>query len=403
MGANKPGDGGFAVRYRFTSEKSSKRSKVAAGLPWPLLAMIAGVPAALSLGVIVLTAPQPDAPRVTREAAATAAAPPTALPMAAFSETAPPAPTSPPSQSAPKVADVPVDSALSKSQNTFDEPRLKPLEQNEPCVSRVVQEGVWCVEYYADRDQNDSPYRVELRDPPGSPVMIDWPTADWPMPDGMPQANYRVVLSGTFYFPDTRSYLFTLRLRGSARIHIDGDDGSPDIDTYFVGRKQPGAFRLPVSRGYHSLRFDFYLDEGPSSIHLAWQPDGNRSNFWLGRYYNNTTMTPPVAMIRQDDGLNFVWDGSPGGDVQADNFSVQWLRILNVPRNGTTCHIIADDRVRVFVDGRQIPELSNWDGASLEGRTVTLNAGRRMVEVHFTEMAGRAQIQFNCNPVVPAY
>jgi imidazole glycerol phosphate synthase subunit HisF len=61
-------------------------------------------------------------------------------------------------------------------------------------------------------------------------------------------------------------------------------------------------------------------------------------------------------MVRYDAPLNFVWgDGSPGKDVNADNFSVRWtgkVQTLDAP-DGTgtyTFQTVSDEGVRVWVD-----------------------------------------------------
>lgn len=264
------------------------------------------------------------------------------------------------------------------------------------CALRTVPTNWWCVEYYNDRDQDREPVFVELRAPVDDVVKINWRKQDWPISDNIPRANFRIVFTGTFDFTETRSYLFYLRLQGAARIQVDDQY---EVDAYTVGNKRPGYYRRPLVADAHRVTVEYYVDDGPAQLYLTWQPDNNRSDYWLGRYYNNTTMNAPVAMIRQDDDLNFVWDGRPGDEhVNVDNFSVQWLRVWHVPKTGLTCRMIADDRVRVFVDGKLVPELSNWDNPIPLDRVATIHGGRRFVEVHFIELAGRAQIQFNCEP-----
>lgn len=356
------------------------------------LVLTAVLPAVLSLLVLLLTAPEPAA-RTSTSLAVTPQA------VLAYEE----APATPPSTPLPTLASQPRMAIAAQPQAALESPASSvneaPLDQTVKCSQLAVDDNEWCVEYYRDRDQNDAPILVETRSPTDDVVKIDWPNGSWPKPTGLPPANFRMVMTGTFNFADTRSYLFTLRLQGSARMYLDGQIV---IDTYFVGRKQQQTFNLPINRNRHTLRFEFYLDDGPSSIYLAVQPDGNRSNFWLGRYYNNTAMDPPVVMIRQDAHLDFTWQDRPGDEnVNPDNFSVQWLRVLQVPRTGWTCRMIADDRVRVYVDGQLVPEWNNWDGVGLLDRTATLHAGRRIVEVHFVEQSGLAQIHFTCEPAVP--
>jgi hypothetical protein len=380
------------VRYRFESSKKGISLKGRAGENRLLqLALIAVLPALASLSLLLLPAPR----------AAPQPAPVVVTPaVLAMAETPTPAATPVPSQprlaiaAQPQVQSQMQPTLLSTSlptQGAF--PTVNPVEFND-CNLRNVPDGWWCISYYRDRDQDDEPVYVELR-PAGDPVRIDWRKSDWPDREDIPRANFRIVFTGTFYFPETRSYLFSLRLQGSARAYIDN---GLELDAYTVGNKRPGYYRRPVHEGRHPIRFEYYLDDGPASIYLAWQPDTNRTDYWFGRYYNNTTMIPPVAMIRQDDDLNFTWEGTPGQEmVNPDNFSVQWLRVWHVPQTGLKCSMVADDRVRVFIDGQLVPELSNWEGTTPLGRIVTLHAGRHFVEVHYIELGGLAQIHLNCS------
>jgi len=109
-------------------------------------------------------------------------------------------------------------------------------------------------------------------------------------------------------------------------------------------------------------------------------------------------MRPPVMMIRHDNNLSFEWSDVPGQDVNADNFSVQWLRDVIVPKNGYTCRmsVFETDKVRVFVDGNQVPELSNWDAPNAWDRTAKISSGRHLVEVQFVHHTGPAKIQLIC-------
>jgi hypothetical protein len=278
--------------------------------------------------------------------------------------------------------------------DSMPQQQLTPTPNPAPTPGPSFPDNLWQVTYHQDRDQIGQPVVVQANN-------INFDSRNgWPGQYGIPTNNFRAVFSGTFLFNETRSYLFTLNLRGSGRVYIDDRQV---IDAYQIGRKSPGRYRLPVSAGMHTIRVEYYNDYGPASIYFDWTPDSNRHDYWLGRYYNNLIMDGTPAMIRQDDNLTFNWDASPGGDVGVDNFSVQWVRVMNVPRNGCVCRMLADDKVRLYVDGVLVPELSNWDAANPWNKTVRLNGGRRFLEIHFVEQGGAAVIQFTCDPVTPAY
>jgi hypothetical protein len=483
--------GGFAVSYQFGSEKTT-HSQGRTGLSWPvLIVLIAVLPAALSLLLVVVLAPPASTPAAARSVRNTWSAgalvvqcqgfdpgdtaiffltpsmdrafierePVTELPVSpqgtcdsgpmtvnadissrngwllvAQGKSTGEMATSPfIAASEPKsreaLAAPAQQAALDKPASSMTQPQssLLPERQggqpltptadpgrslpddpynndNRPCKLRTPQEleGIWCVEYYPDRDQHQSPVYVDFVPPKSDNLLIDWRKANWPPGAGdMPAENYRMVFFGRFYFSETRSYRFTLRVQGSARVHIDR---LLVIDSFAVGNKRQDTSYLPISTGYHDIKLEYFLDGGLSSIFFRKDPDGNRNDFWLGRYYANAIREGAVAMIRQDNDINFVWNGTPDQDMGTlGNFSVQWLRAYQVPRNGMRCSMQAIGRVRVYVDGKLVPELSNWDGPNTWEQVAILNAGRRFVEVNFEKHSLPAQIRFTCNPVTPAY
>jgi hypothetical protein len=484
------------VRYRFTSEKATKRAKGSSVLPWPIVVLIAGVPAALSL-LVILLAPRNEAAQAknapsarsvsntwrgnalvvqcagfpagdtvtlfltpaqhamtgSREPIAVLPASPQGIcdsgelpdrtayarrdgwllvaqgsnsgDMATAPFIAAPEPQSrealaAPAQQAQENSSSssmaqPQESLVAPERQGEPSPTVTPDpgrsppddpygDDNRPCEQRTPQEreDKWCVEYYPDRDQHRNPVYVNFVLPKSDSMLLDWRKADWPSGAGeAPATNYRMVFLGRFNFPETRSYRFKLRVQGSARIHVDN---FLVIDSFAVGSKRQDTSYLPISAGYHDIKLEYYLDGGPSTIVLRKEPDGNRNDFWLGRYYDNAIREGAVVMIRQDNDISFEWNGTPDHDMGTlGNFSVQWLRAYQVPRNGMRCSMYAMGRVRVYVDGRLVPELSNWDGPNTWEQVAVLNAGRRFVEVNFEKRSLPAQIRFTCTPITPAY
>jgi hypothetical protein len=73
---------------------------------------------------------------------------------------------------------------------------------------------------------------------------------------------------------------------------------------------------------------------------------------WSGTYYNNKTLTGTAVLTRNDGAnLDFLWTGSPGPGVSADNWSASWQRTDTYAAG--TYHFSAnvDDGVRIYVDG----------------------------------------------------
>jgi hypothetical protein len=114
---------------------------------------------------------------------------------------------------------------------------------------------------------------------------------------------------------------------------------------------------------------------------------------WWGQYYNNTTMTGPTVMKRNDADINFDWGtGSPSpGVVNADNFSVRWTKEIDLSSHAIyRFATISDDGIRIFVD--DLPVLNRWDNHSrLSVETaIYLRAGKHKIKVEYYEAGGSA-------------
>jgi len=114
-----------------------------------------------------------------------------------------------------------------------------------------------------------------------------------------------------------------------------------------------------------------------------------------GKYYNTTNFNS-LALTRTDATVGFNWNtGSPGGNVNINNFSVRWTGQIEVPRDGTySFYTNSDDGVRLWVNGRQMVE--NWTdhGPTEDIGLITLNAGQRYdILLEYYEAGGGAVME----------
>jgi hypothetical protein len=96
---------------------------------------------------------------------------------------------------------------------------------------------------------------------------------------------------------------------------------------------------------------------------------------------------------RVDAGVDFAWrSGSPASGIAADTFSARWLGQIEAPYSGTyTFYTVADDGVRLWVNGVQL--VNHWSNhAAYEDRgTITLNAGQRYaIRMEYYDNTGSA-------------
>ncbi len=123
---------------------------------------------------------------------------------------------------------------------------------------------------------------------------------------------------------------------------------------------------------------------------------------WTGSYFNNTTWSGTPVQIRIDAQINFNFGlNSPiTGVVNVDNFSVAWVGVQNFEAGTYRFTAVADDGVRVRIDGQEIINgLTPTGSVQTLTADVSLSAGAHTINVDYFENTGPAIIQFYWTPI----
>jgi hypothetical protein len=120
---------------------------------------------------------------------------------------------------------------------------------------------------------------------------------------------------------------------------------------------------------------------------------------WRGDYWNNTDLSGPATLIRDDPEVNFDWGlGSPetvAEQIPDDFFSVRWTRSADFAPGLYRFAVEVDDGARLYLDDRLI--LDEWRAGGV--RTITteqrLEGGSYELRLEFFERTGRALIRLN--------
>lgn len=135
-----------------------------------------------------------------------------------------------------------------------------------------------------------------------------------------------------------------------------------------------------------ALNFSLVSAQGPGTPR-------DTDPFWQASYWNNTTLSGTPVLSREDRTLDFNWAyDSPDGRVQPDGFSARWQRYIDVTPGTYRFTAIADDGVRVRVDGRLIIDGWKQQGPTRYDGTIALSAGHHLVQVEYFEQTGSASI-----------
>jgi beta-glucosidase len=114
----------------------------------------------------------------------------------------------------------------------------------------------------------------------------------------------------------------------------------------------------------------------PVPVSALREPGGNQG---LGaEYFANRNLAGTPALKRVDETVNFDWGmGKPAPQLPADNFSARWTGKLTPTVSGKyRLGAIADDGVRIYLDGKLIAEDWTEHAPTTVTAEVTLQAGQ---------------------------
>ncbi len=117
-------------------------------------------------------------------------------------------------------------------------------------------------------------------------------------------------------------------------------------------------------------------------------------------YFTNETLSGPTALSRTDASVDFHWgDGSPDPRLSNDYFSARWDGLIEIPKEvgDVILATIADDGVRVWIDGQQVIDAWGGHDSALTETPVTVSAGpphRLRIEYQELQYSARLQLQW---------
>ncbi len=170
-------------------------------------------------------------------------------------------------------------------------------------------------------------------------------------PSGVvPADNFSVRWTRTLNFA-AGTWRFTTTTDDGVRLWIDG---TLVLDKWIDQPPTAHSVDVVLTAGNHVVKMEYYERTGGAQARLTFATVGGPpSGVWQGQYFNNVSLAGTPVLVRNDAAVNFNWgEGVPALGVPADNFSVRWDSVQNLPTTGNyTITATSDDGVRVWIDG----------------------------------------------------
>jgi uncharacterized protein YgiM (DUF1202 family) len=282
------------------------------------------------------------------------------------------------------------------------------------CISALpaaAQPGVtWNAEYYNNAFLNGPAVLARQE----GAISYDWGSGS-PGPNVV--ADNFSARWGADPFFTAGTYRFYALADDRIRIYIDFQP-SPIIDTFGVPRVgQTISADVALSQGQHHIQVDYVENGGNAYVYMTWanlatNPTGPNfpvpgnpggipaSGPWTAQYYANPNLAGTPTLIQSEVTPTHNWGtGSPIASLPADNFSVRWTSTQYIPAGTYQLSVLADDGVRVVIDG--ISYINEWHNAT--GTTyranVSLAAGEHSFLVEYFEVGGVAFLTYDIAPL----
>ncbi|MNC13715.1 Protective antigen precursor [compost metagenome] len=186
-------------------------------------------------------------------------------------------------------------------------------------------------------------------------------------------------------------------------------DGRLLIDQWMPQASELTSLPIALTNGEnHDIRIEYFENDGGATAILQWSSASQakqivpQSQLYLpveaqgvglkGEYYDNLDLSG-LKLARTDANINFNWGvGSPNSTIGEDRFSARWTGTIKPKYTQTyTFYMVADDGVRLWVDGRLLIDQWVLQATELTSQPINLTAGQNYeIRLEYFENDGGA-------------
>jgi len=260
----------------------------------------------------------------------------------------------------------------------------------QPTPTPVPVSAGWRGEYFGNPDLEGQPALVRTDDDIG----FDW--GDGAPAPGLPAEGFSVRWLQVTTF-EQGLYRFYATMDDGMRVYVDDE---LLIDEWRDRSEREVAASRQMSAGSHTLQVEYYDRSHGAVANLRWERDRSYTG-WKGMYWANPDLLGQPLLMRDDSQIAFDWQmASPGVPIPSDHFSASWTRTTFLEEGIYRFRALADDGVRVWVDGRLI--LDAWSDHQRQEMTVDhvmAGAGAHTIQVAYYDNQFEARVQVSMDKV----
>jgi glucose/arabinose dehydrogenase len=244
-------------------------------------------------------------------------------------------------------------------------------------------------EYFANQDLAGTPVLVR----PDPRIDFVWSTGS---PDpAVPADHFSVRWTGDEYFATGR-YRFTTATDDGVRLFLDGQ---LVVDHWQTQSGTAWSYVANLPEGVHHIVMEYFDNAVDATAVLSWDSTTDQPPAtFTAQYWNvpGTGTAPTVpstvpAVTRPETSVDHDWGpGSPDPAINPDHFVARWTRSVILPAGFYQFTPVADDGVRLYVDGTRVVDRWVDEGATSYPVTVLLGDGLHTIVLEYYENGGGA-------------